>query len=62
MPETYLSDRQVASRYNVHKSTPWRWADDAGNCFPKPIALSSGCTRWKLSAIVAWEESKSEAA
>ena len=26
MAEIYLSDVQLAARYGVHRSTPWRWA------------------------------------
>ena len=57
MAETYLSDKQLAQRYGVHRSTPWRWikSDEA---FPKPIALSSGCTRWLLSDLLVWEVNK----
>lgn len=56
-PETYLTDRQIAARYNVHHLTPRRWPD-----FPNPVKLSPGCSRWKLSEIEAWENSKSESA
>ena len=55
MPETYLSDLQIAARYAVHRLTPRRWPD-----FPKPIKLTPGCTRWKLSEIQAWENAKAE--
>ena len=24
--DLYLTDRQIAARYNVHRSTIWRWA------------------------------------
>ena len=27
MAETYLSDIQIAARYGVHRTTPWRWLD-----------------------------------
>lgn len=45
----YLTDRQVAERYNVHRATPWRWAQ-AGH-FPKPVQISPGTTRWKLEDL-----------
>ncbi len=60
MPETYLTDLQIANRYSVHRTTPWRWSK-YDLTFPKPIALSPGCTRWKLSEIEAWEGKKSKA-
>lgn len=57
MLETYLSDRQLGARYNVHHLTPRRWAIEDPT-FPKPIKLSPGCTRWKLSEIEVWEAAK----
>lgn len=60
-PETYLSDIQLATRYSVHRTTPWRWAK-SDPTFPKPVTLTPGCTRWKLSEIEAWEASRANAA
>ena len=57
MPEFYLSDNQTAARYGVHRTTPWRWAN-TDPTFPKPVMLSPGCTRWKLSALETWEAHK----
>lgn len=48
----YLSDRDLAARYSVHRATPWRWAQ-SGN-LPAPVKIN-GCTRWKLSDIQEWE-------
>lgn len=57
MTHIYLSDAQVAARYGVHRTTPWRWAKtDPG--FPEPVILSPGCTRWKLADLEAWEAAK----
>jgi prophage regulatory protein len=61
MPETYLSDAQLAKRWGVHRTTPWRWAK-TDPAFPKPVSLSPGCTRWRQSAIEAWEASKGKSA
>jgi prophage regulatory protein len=58
-PEVFLSDFDLAARYGVHRSTPWRWAKSVPD-FPKPTALSPGCTRWKLSQIEAWENSRAK--
>ncbi len=60
MVHTYLSDQQVAHRYGVHRSTPWRWVK-ADPTFPKPVILSPGCTRWKLVDIVVWEQTREHA-
>ena len=59
-PETYLTDLDLAARYGVHRSTPWRWVK-TDPTFPKPVVLSPGCTRWKGSELLAWETSKARA-
>lgn len=63
MADIYLSDTQLASRYGVHRSTPWRWVKTDPH-FPKPVGLTKGCTRWKLADLEAWElqKAKGEAA
>lgn len=57
MAETYLADTKLAARYGVHRTTPWGWLH-SDPTFPKPVKLSPGCTRWKLSEIEAWERAK----
>lgn len=59
MPETYLSDLNLAARFGVHRMTPWRWLK-TDPAFPKPVKLSPGCSRWKLSKIEFWEAAKSK--
>ncbi|NDW46550.1 AlpA family phage regulatory protein [Ruegeria sp. PrR005] len=54
---TYLPDTKVAERYDVHRTTPWRWAKTDPS-FPKPVVLSPGCTRWRLADLEAWEQSR----
>jgi len=56
----YLTDSQIAKRYGVTRQTVWRWAN-SDPLFGKPIKLSPGCTRWKLSEIEAWEASREAA-
>lgn len=60
-PETYLTDIQLAARYSVHRTTPWRWVK-TDPTFPQPVKLSPQCSRWKLSEIEAWEVSRATAA
>lgn len=57
MPESYISDVQLAARHSVHRTTPWRWAL-TDPTFPQPVRLSTQCTRWKLSEIEAWEQAR----
>lgn len=54
--QTYISDRQACERYNINRVTLWRWARTG--TFPRPVKLSKGCTRWRLSDVEAWEEKK----
>lgn len=56
----FLSDKQVADRYSVSRISIWRWQKQGH--FPKPVSLSPGCTRWKLSDIEAWEASRTVSA
>ena len=54
MQETYISSLQLAARFGISRSTLWRWAKTEPS-FPQPVALSPGCTRWRVSEIEAWE-------
>ncbi|MGB5097320.1 MAG: AlpA family phage regulatory protein [Porticoccaceae bacterium] len=49
----YLSDKQLAQRYGVHRTTLWAWVRDNG--FPQPVRLSEHCTRWPLASVLDWE-------
>lgn len=57
MADTYISDTQLAARYGVHRGTPWRWVKTIP-AFPKPVILTPGVTRWKLSEVECWEEAQ----
>ncbi|MBU0641858.1 MAG: AlpA family phage regulatory protein [Alphaproteobacteria bacterium] len=61
MAETYITDLQLAARFSVHRSTPWRWAKTEPG-FPQPVKLGPQCSRWKLSEIEAWESARAAAA
>lgn len=60
MNPTYISDKQLAERFNVSRVTIWRWASQFD--FPKPVKLSGNCTRWNLADVEAWEQKKINAA
>jgi predicted DNA-binding transcriptional regulator AlpA len=53
----YLTDRQLADRYKVHRTTIWRWVRTGK--FPQPEKLSDGCTRWADDAIAEHERRSS---
>lgn len=57
----YISDAQIAARYGITKPTVWRWVR-TDPTFPRPMKLSPGCTRWKLSDIEDWEAAKAKGA
>jgi prophage regulatory protein len=59
--QAFLSDRQVAERYSVSRQTPWGWMKKDPS-FPKPVALSPGCTHWRLADLEAWEAAQEGAA
>ncbi|MDM8345834.1 AlpA family phage regulatory protein [Pseudochrobactrum sp. sp1633] len=52
--EVYLTAIQVSQRLSVGKATVWRWAKYNAD-FPKPVRLTPGATRWRLSDLIAFE-------
>lgn len=53
MRQIYIPDTAVAERYGINRITVWRWA--AAGRIPKPVKLSPGCTRWRISDLEAVE-------
>jgi prophage regulatory protein len=56
----YLSDKQLAERFSVARTTVWRWMR-TDVTFPRPVSLSPGCTRWRLADVEAWEAARAAA-
>ena len=52
----YLPDVEVAVRYNISRSTVWRWVKEGK--FPKPVKLGEAATRWRICDLQAWEVSR----
>ncbi|MEC4766843.1 AlpA family phage regulatory protein [Halomonas sp. CUBES01] len=52
-PSKYLTDRQVAERYAVHRNTIHRWARERD--FPKSVKLGDNCKRWRIDDLENWE-------
>lgn len=57
--ETYLGIAKVEERYDVDRTTVWRWC--RAGTFPRPLYLS-GLRRWRLSDLEAWERDRLETA
>ena len=53
----YLSDKNLAKRFSVCRTTIWRWCREGE--FPKPVKLG-GSTRWRLGDLEAWEAQQAE--
>jgi prophage regulatory protein len=53
MPAFYLNASQVVDRYGVSTDTVWRWSRNG--YMPKPVKLSPGSTRWRLSDLTKHE-------
>lgn len=56
----YVSDRQLAERYGVHRATVWRWVQRG--ILPQPEQLSEQCTRWDLDEIERIDAARKERA
>ncbi len=52
-----LDVKQVAELLNIGVSTVWALVKEGR--FPKPIRLTSRCSRWKRSDVVAWSKTLS---
>jgi prophage regulatory protein len=49
----FLRDTAVAIRYDISRSTIWRWVKE--DRFPKPIKLGPASTRWRIADLEAWD-------
>lgn len=49
IPVLYLSDKGVATRYSIGKSTVWYWVRKGQ--LPKPHKIGENTTRWKISEL-----------
>ncbi|ROR21725.1 AlpA family transcriptional regulator [Comamonas sp. BIGb0124] len=50
--DRFITDIEAAHLVGVTRSYPWKLA--ARGEFPKPVKITSGCTRWRLSEIQTW--------
>ena len=54
--ERWLRDIEVAERLDIGRSTLWQHVRQGD--FPAPVRLGDRMTRWRLSGIVEWENSR----
>jgi len=57
--QIYVSDRQLGTRYGVHRTAIWRWLRNGH--FPEPVKLSPGCTRWLMDDVLEFEQTRQTA-
>ena len=43
-PKIWVSDRTIANRYEIARSTVWAWSRNGK--LPKPVKLGDNITRW----------------
>lgn len=55
----FLTDRETATFFGISKATVWRYCKD--QTFPQPIKIGPGATRWRLSDLKAFAESRGDA-
>ncbi len=45
----YLTDRQVAARYSIARTTVWKWAADG--VIPRPVKIAPNAARWPVDVL-----------
>lgn len=53
--DPFLTMNEIVELTKVNPSTIHRWIEKG--LFPAGIKLGVNCTRWRTSAIIAWQES-----
>lgn len=53
---TYLRDTDLAERFQVSRSTIWRWTRRGQ--FPAPVKISDGFVRWRQADVDSWEDQR----
>lgn len=54
---TFLTAKQVMSRYQISTATLWRWARDPAVGFPNPMKIGNK-KLYPSKALEAWEASR----
>jgi predicted DNA-binding transcriptional regulator AlpA len=61
-PRRFLSGPEVCKRYSISDMSLWRWLDDAELNFPKPAMRIRDRRYWLETDLLAWEQSRIQAA
>jgi predicted DNA-binding transcriptional regulator AlpA len=56
----YLSDKDLAERFGVTRTTVWRWT--AEGLLPEPVKIGPNTTRWRLADVQAFEAMRAQEA
>jgi len=59
-PKTYLTGPQIKARYGCSYQTIWRWMNNPGMEFPKPLKINNR-NRFALDEIEAFERKQKTA-
>lgn len=57
MNKQYFSDKSVAKRYDIAKSTVWLRVRQGK--LPEPIKIHGNSTRWTLESLIEFEQKES---
>ncbi len=52
-PPIYLSDKDLAARFGICRTSVWRWLER--RALPQPVRLGANTVRWRLVDIEAFE-------
>lgn len=56
----YVTDREVARRYDISRACVWRWA--AEGVIPRPVKLAANTSRWDVRELDRFEAERAERA
>ncbi|AMO57528.1 hypothetical protein GZ77_14835 [Endozoicomonas montiporae] len=59
--QTYLTRKEVLTRYGIGNTTLYRWMNDEDIQFPKSYSMGIRCARWKITELEEWEQQRKAA-
>jgi len=58
MTDVFLTGKQLARRYMVHRDTVRHWVEEGK--FPEPVKVGGRLNRWLVRDVEEWERKKSK--